>query len=287
MDTREKETGAQHLSPWAYMGVSFAGLGLAAGLLLFLVYQAPQIARPGLGGRVFYFALVPLGLATAAFIYGGMRSFAHFSGKVFSGKLELGGPVIVAGLTVIGGFWLVPEKETASLLIRVYGPGGKGDYAFSAGGTVDIYLQEEIRSLPIGPHGEVALKLSRRQLFLPADVVPKISGYVAATPTHFDALPENGLIELQMVQASYATPLTGMVLDSRSRRPLPGVILNFSSGMAVDTTDQLGNFRVSVPVKPGTRLTVRAWLDNVLGYNYTVTVPENRELPPIYFTRKE
>ncbi len=50
-----------------------------------------------------------MGASVDAFLFGAMRSYATYSGKVLGGLLELGGPVVVFAMVMIGGYWLIPN----------------------------------------------------------------------------------------------------------------------------------------------------------------------------------
>lgn len=283
----EKDFTHQMLSPMAYMLISLVGLGVAAALLIFLVYHAPTMTSPALGGRIFYFTLIPLGLAAAAFIFGGMRSLAHFSGKVFSGTIELGGPIVAACLTVVGGFLLVPveAEKDFSLRIRVYGPDGRGDHEFAHGQVVEVFFQNgESLDDKLDARGEVEFMLSYSKRLQPFEVTPKIEGYVAASPAHFDALPQSGLVEIAMERKAFQTSVRGVVYEGTAQKPRPaaGVVLDFNTGLATDTTDQFGRFNLVLPCKPGDQVHVQAWKETMRVYDNVLTILQDGQLPPIY-----
>lgn len=110
--TKKKKTDVtlkplkQPLPAWAYVWISLAGFLLGIGLLFLYIFKAPDLVQQGIEKSVFYVLLLPLGLAAAAFLFGAMRAYARYTGKVLSGKLEIIGPAVV--------FFLVPMK-TAGL----------------------------------------------------------------------------------------------------------------------------------------------------------------------------
>ncbi len=262
----------QPLSPWAYMGVSGVGFLVAVGLLLFFVFQGPRLVGLGFDQRVFYFLLVPLGLATAAFTFGGMRSFASLTQNVLSGPLELGGPVVAALLVVVGGFFLVPESGPFALTVRVHGPDGRGDIVRE--GTVILDLGGDRRTRELGSDGgAVFSEIPNRFLGTGVSVFVEAPGYAQTGGTVVASIPPDRVLFVAMEEASYSTEVTGTVVG-QDGGPLGGIVLNFRSGLAVDTTDANGNFRVVLPEPPGASVPVMALREGVVGYNDTFTVPE-------------
>src|SRR5690606_39677305 len=67
---------------------------------------------------VYFVVLLPLALAAAAFLFGAMRSHARYRGTVIKGNLELGGPVVIFCLVMLGGLLLANPQATGSLTVR-------------------------------------------------------------------------------------------------------------------------------------------------------------------------
>ena len=109
----------QGLSAWGYAILSGAGLLIAIALLFVFIKAIPTLSQYGIQGNIFYVLLVPLGLSTAAFTFGAMRSYAQFKGHVFSGTVEAGGPFVAAVLVVIGGFQLTKQPESFQVVARL------------------------------------------------------------------------------------------------------------------------------------------------------------------------
>lgn len=92
-----------------------AAIALFAALLslLLMLANATALVTLGLTGHIWYITLLLLGLSAAISLFYLFKSYARYSGKVFGGKLELGGPGVLM-LTVVGfGFWLVPQPGGA------------------------------------------------------------------------------------------------------------------------------------------------------------------------------
>ena len=112
---------AQPLSAKNYVIVALLGLIFAAGFTLFYVYRVPKLVESGVQGQVFYLLLIPWALSCAAFLFGAMKSYARFTHKHLGNFLELGGPVVLFCLVLVGGFKLVPPApETFDLAVRAH-----------------------------------------------------------------------------------------------------------------------------------------------------------------------
>src|ERR1035438_8783114 len=106
----------QPLSAMNYAIVAGLGLIIAAGFTLFYIYQVPKLVANGAQGQIFYLLLIPWALSCAAFLFGAMKSYARFTYKHLGNFLELGGPVVLFCLVLVGGFKLVPPApETFDL----------------------------------------------------------------------------------------------------------------------------------------------------------------------------
>ncbi|MCX6580056.1 MAG: carboxypeptidase-like regulatory domain-containing protein [Candidatus Aminicenantes bacterium] len=115
----------QPLKPMIFVSICAAGLLIAMGLLFLYIFKADDLIRHGIEKQVFYILLIPLGLSAAAFLFGAMKGFAAFTGKVFSGKLEITGPGVVFFLVIILGFNLIPENRPFDFTIYLKDGEGK------------------------------------------------------------------------------------------------------------------------------------------------------------------
>ena len=96
--------------------IALVGFLFAIAFTFFYVYQVPKLVEGGAQGQIFYLLLIPWALSSAAFLFGAMRSFANFTHRRLGGFLELGGPVVLFCLVLVGGFKLVPPPpETFDL----------------------------------------------------------------------------------------------------------------------------------------------------------------------------
>jgi hypothetical protein len=116
-----KANSGQPISAKNYVIIALLGLVFAAGFTLFYVYQVPKLVGNGVQGQIFYLLLLPWALSCAAFLFGAMKSYARFTYKRLGNFLELGGPVVLFCLVLVGGFKLVPPSpETFDLAVRAH-----------------------------------------------------------------------------------------------------------------------------------------------------------------------
>ena len=150
----ENDIENNSVSPWAYALMTLVGLLIATGLLFLFIFKGNELVALGFSEKVFYVLLIPLGLASGAFLFGAMRSRAVYKGKILSGALELGGPAVLSVLAVIGGFLLVPNTSPFDLTVYVHGSGGKYDLVLKNEGKVMIDLGDDRRVEGINEKGK-------------------------------------------------------------------------------------------------------------------------------------
>lgn len=235
----------QPMKPATYAWLAGGGLLVSIGLLLFLVFEADLIVASGLDHRVFYVLLVPLGLAAGAFAYGAMASTGGFSGNVGPGEVKLTGPAVFAALVVVGGFFLVPEGGVVTLVVRVLADGASG----VPGAEVVLDAGQARSTASTDAGGQVVFAgLGREAVASGLTVAVTAEGYEPARLS-VGSVPATGVIEVSLTELPLL--VTGTVRERESQRPASGVILDFGSGEATDTTDAMGNFRVELERRGG------------------------------------
>src|SRR4051812_40324288 len=166
---------SQPLSAKSYVVIALLGLIFAAGFTLFYIYRVPGLVERGLQGQIFYLLLIPWALSCAAFLFGTMKSYARFTYRHLGSFLELGGPVALFCLVLVGGFKLVPAAPaTFDLAVRAH---SKDNPLITAG-----QITLDLPGLPhanIGPDGEANFKsIPAGFKETPIRVLPHIEGYV-------------------------------------------------------------------------------------------------------------
>jgi len=96
------EYRSQPLGAASYAGLSFASLLVCIFIGGYLLSSSAAIISAATSARGYYVLLAVLGLASAAFLFGAMRSHAQLTGNNFGTAFEFGGPVVVAILVVLG-----------------------------------------------------------------------------------------------------------------------------------------------------------------------------------------
>ncbi len=150
-------------SIWTFALLAFVSFLCGIAVLLLLVFKGDWAVKLGLEGRLFYVTLLPLGLSAAVFLFGVVRSYAAYTGQVYGGTLELGGPIVAFVLVVIGGFELVPNPSPFSVTAFVHGEAGSHDLVLRDSGWVSMDLGQDRKRERIGDKGE-----ARFQSILPS-----------------------------------------------------------------------------------------------------------------------
>jgi hypothetical protein len=264
-----------------------SGAAFLAGLavLTLLFWQADAFVRIGLEGRLYYVALVPVGLAAATFLFGILRSYAVYKGKVFGGFLELGGPLVAFLLVTILGFVLVPNSSTFPVTVYLYREDA-ASVAFLRGNVI-LRLDGDPRAAQVSGKGE-AYFIGVPAKFRGQSVDVELQGaegYEAAQDTLV-----LGVEGAHLAVRARPAEFSGYV-KAADGHPLPGARVSLA-GHSVQT-DANGYFKLTVPgteVERGASLQVAAfgyapWSHHVSPGGNEITAlmdkakPENRGRP--------
>jgi hypothetical protein len=263
----------QPLSSWSYALIAMFGLVIAIGLLIFYVDKVPRLIETGSNNQVFYLLLIPWGLASAAFLFGTMRSVAILKSRQIPTTLELGGPVVVALLVVVGGFRLVPHAETFELTMRAHAADGT-EPRIRGGGVVLEYGNRSDRQ-DIGSNGEANFKeIPHRFWGGRARALPEIDGY-DRTPQ--EVRLDSEVIDLALVRERPLSSFRGTVV------PPPGlgqaVVLRVDGDLGEGTADSLGRFNFTVKGREGDRVRLKIYVNLHLVYDDFQVLPGPVTLP--------
>ena len=252
---------------WLY--VSAIGFLVALAALILLIKIADRTTLPD---GLYYLILIPLGASAAAFLFGAMRAYAKYSGKVVGGELELGGPAVVFFLILGLGFYANRETDFG-LTIRVHGPAGPSDVIRK--GRVTIYLGTVQRSSDIRSDGEAIFNgvpsiYMGERIRVTADVDSFVMGSQDSV-----MLPPSRVVELRLERRKYETRVRGSV-QSQGGDPISGATIDINSGQDTTRSDAAGNFSLVLPMAPGTvvRIVVRRAGFQTHDYPYTVSDAE-------------
>jgi len=228
----------------------------AMGILVLMLWKVELLVSLGLVGNLYYIALVLLGLATGAILFGVLRSYAAFTGNVLGGTLELGGPIVAAAGVVIGGFWLPKPAEAFAVTVLVHGEAGPHDLVLRSVGVVWMTLGSDLRQERIGDKGQADFKnipATFRGQEVPVSV--EAEGFEVVRPNKKCRL--SGPSIDVMVRRKTAR-LGGWVQDETGK-PIPGAVVSVA-GMSVKT-NAAGHFELTIPadrLKPELALHVDA-----------------------------
>jgi hypothetical protein len=266
--TVNKIASNQPLSAKAYAAIALVGLLFALGFTLFYIYQVPKLTEGGAQGQVFYLLLIPWALSSAAFLFGAMRSYAHFTHRHLGSFLELGGPVVLFCLVLLGGFKLVPPApETFDLAVRAH----SADTPLMTSGQITL----ELPGLPhsnIGQDGEANFKgVSAKLKGKAIRVLPKVDGYEEkwlAPTVEGDILT----VELERAHPTFVQKAT--LVPS----PVKGKTIQIRvDGQKIETDiDELGGFAFTASGIVGERVLVEVFVSQELtssGYYVLGTLP--------------
>jgi hypothetical protein len=260
-----KATSAQPLSARSYVIVALAGLIFAAGFTLFYVYRVPKLVENGVQGQVFYLLLIPWALSCAAFLFGAMKSYARLTYKHLGNFLELGGPVVLFCLVLVGGFKLVPPApETFDLAVRAHSE----DSPLLTSGQITL----DLPGLPhanIGPDGEANFKgIAAVFKGIPIRVLAHVDGY---EERWFTPKLGGNVLDVELERAHPVTVLNGSLV------PMPGTgqtIKILVDGQEGETSpDALGRFKLSVSGKVGDRVRLKVYKGGELAYDDYQVLP--------------
>ena len=262
---RNSGNSAEPLSAKNYVIVTALGLIFAAAFSLFYVYRVPQLAESGVQGQVFYLLLIPWALSCAAFLFGAMKSYARFTHKHLGNFLELGGPVVLFCLVLMGGFKLMPPApETFDLAVRTHSK----DVPLITSGQITL----DLPGLPqagIGPDGEANFKgISARFKEKPIRVLAHVDGYEEKwqIPTL-----EGNILNVELEKEHPVIVLVGTLVPPPSGGKTIEILVD---GQNAETSpDNLGRFKLNVDGKAGDRVRLKIYQDTKLVYDDYQVLP--------------
>jgi len=206
-----------------------------------------------------------------------MKSYASFTSHHLGGVLELGGPVVLFCLVLVGGFKLVPPAPgTFDLTVRPYSADGRNPIITS--GKITIDLDNDRRTASLGDKGEADFKsISAKFRSATIKVLPEIDGYDTKART-LKVESNSNVLELPLTRAAPIS-LEGTI------DPPPDAFGNairaakFQSvkivveGENEATPDVSGMVKMRVHGKAGDRVRVRVYFDGRMVYDDYQVLP--------------
>lgn len=254
---------------WVYISgaASFFFLILAILMIIF----APNIAGIGITKSIYYIVLIPVGLTSAAFLFGALRSSAKYSGKTSYGSIELTGPVVIFCLVVIGGFYFASPESEFLLTIRTNVVGEPEKILNN--GSIILDIGDQRLKKKLNEIGEVSFPgVPSRYMGMSINIIPQIKGY-KIQGSGLIPIPDNRIIYLELEERKDSTLLRGRVLNENGN-PVDSVFIDIESGLAKTVTDENGLFTVVVPASKGETLLLTALKNGITGYREYITIPD-------------
>ena len=254
------EPANKSITPLTWILISAVGFILFLAAALSLIFFGDKIGT--IKPQIYFFLLVIMGLICAAFLSGAMKSHAKYSGKVYGGTLELGGPILILVLLVFLGFKFMPAKELFTLKFTLYGSENKT--VLVNDGTLKIFLgKPETTRIENGyaSFTDLDTKYKGKKI----DVLATAAGYSNLSQT-ISIPTEDIAVELFMKQRPDSLTINGMIINKQGQ-PVQNLEILFANGMAKDTSDLYGNFKTTLPIKEGTEINIRVYDGQRLRYN--------------------
>lgn len=260
-------TSADNKTKWLY--VSLAGLFLFIIFFILLIVFGKDI---NISTPVYFFLVVIIGLVATGFLSGAMRSTAKYNASFNNKTLSITGPAVIFFIILYIGFKYKPELvqplQPLSLSVLITGNGGANDLIRNGSIELrigDINYTEKINDKGIAYFSGInpVYKGQKIELF------PQVDDYVLDTNNNYKLDDKTTFTNLT-VHLKKATPKTnvqGKVMSVSSQEGIANAVVQFEGMDSLYNTNELGNFKALLPVKPGTELRVIVTRKNKIIYN--------------------
>ena len=254
---------------WVYISGAASLFFLVLAILMILF--APNITGMGITKSIYYIVLIPVGLTSAAFLFGALRSSAKYSGQSSYGSIELTGPVVIFCLVVVGGFYFASPESEFLLTIRT-NVVDEPEKILSHGSLI-LDIGDQRIDKQLSENGEVSFAgVPSRYLGKSVTIIPQIKGY-KIKGSSLISIPDNRIIYLELEERRDSTLLRGRVINEIGN-PVDSVIIDIESGLASAVTDANGLFTLVVPASIGETLLLTGLKKGKTGYRDYITIPE-------------
>jgi hypothetical protein len=268
------------LSAKAYTWTALVGLIIGIGLLLFYVYAVPGLVKSGSQNQVYYLLLIPWALASAAFLFGAMRSYATLKHKHLGTVLELGGPVVLFCLVIWGGYGLVPQAP-GRFDLKVRASSGDGTVPLFRAGKVTVDVGRGLEERPIESSGEAYFfGVDARYRTTPIKALADVGeGYKKSWQ---EKKVEGDVLQLELERSpAHQTSLRGSIDPPPKDWKGIRIVLNGKGGQVKETTvDELGRFEFSgVDGENGDDVDLKVYAGRTLVYFDSKRLPGPVSIP--------
>lgn len=248
------------ITPLTWVIISAIGfiLFLAAAILLMLYSNRIGFIKP----QIYFFLLVIIGMVCAAFLSGAMKSHAKYTGQVYGGTLELGGPILVLVVLIFLGYKFMPKKDSFTLKFTVFGSASKAELINN--GQLKILLNKpDSQKIENGfvSFTDIDTKYRGKQ----TDVIANAPGYYGLGQT-ITIPEEDNPVELHLQRRPDSVMVSGIVINKMGQ-PVKNATLVFDNGIAKQRSDGYGMFRLTLPFKEGKEINIRVYSADKLRFN--------------------
>ena len=261
------------MAPYAFL--SLGAFVCALVILTLYLSKADRLVALGLSGNLYYIVLLPLGIFVGLVLFGVLRTYGFYRGKLFGGVLELGGPAVVFFLVLVLGFRLPPPTTKFTVTVYVHGSAGRHDLTLRNNGSVLIDTGGLRRAAAIDANGqsiftEIPANFRGQEVTVGLDA----DGYEPVN-TNEKAKLNGQPIYLEIRRK--AGRIAGHVEDSAGKA-LDGVTITVAGITASTKPD--GSFEVTIPgdrVEPALILRAvaagyTAWADTVVPNSNDISI---------------
>jgi hypothetical protein len=144
---RTSRQGQQPLSAGVYAGLAFASLAATCLIGYGIYYAGTQLASQPIIRSFYYVLLWVLGITSALFLFGVLRSAASISGRQWGAMIDVGGPAALSMVVVAGGYQFAKLPDAFSLTVRLHGDSPIAEMASTAKLRVDLAGRREHKAL--------------------------------------------------------------------------------------------------------------------------------------------
>jgi hypothetical protein len=266
------------VSAQGYAVIALSGLVLAAVYTSLYAVEVPVLVRGGTPALIFVLLLIPWGLCFAAFLFGALRSYARFTYRHLGNLVELGGPVLLFCLVLLGGFAVyasnpfgfhfVPTPPTFDLTVRPYS--ADGHIPIIGSGKIIIDFETDRRTESIGSNGEADFKgVPQRFRGTTVRVLPRVDGY----EEQWQLVKLNGnVLNLPLERIVQPTTLlTGSITPPPAMGKTYRIIVSGQNQMLY--SDSFGRFQTVVSGRDGDAVRIQVYADARLVYEGYQVLP--------------
>lgn len=227
-----------------------------------------------ISGTSYFFLLIPLALASAAFLFGALRSHAKYTGKIYGGTLELGGPVVVLLLIVGLGYKFRPQEKSFGFTLNVFSATDTTEVINKGNADVFLGTAHWVKNISEGQavFSEIPDVYKDKQV----TVITSAEGYNAKKQTL--KMPVNTAADIYLTKIADSVTVHGLIKDKKGNA-IKDAVLVFADGRVTATSDKYGNFSAALPFKDGAEVTLRVYIHDEIKYDNLVTLSSVTSLP--------